>query len=250
MNRWTKDEIDLLNKLYPNKTNEELTSFFPRHPRSSIQDKARDLALKKHPDVIRRAISEGWKKVSRVWTKNEILILTKLFPKATMDKLVKELPNRSKNAIFHKGERFGLERPTDGQFKKGFKRSRGSRRKQAKTVSGDNNVSKRLDVRRKISKALRGRAKPWFRGEKNPRWRGGYEPYYGPNWYFQRDKRLKRDKYCQRCGTNEDLVVHHIVPFREFGREGYKEANKLSNLITLCRSCHRSVENGQPLRLP
>ena len=82
--------------------------------------------------------------------------------------------------------------------------------------------------------------------ENNPTWKGGYEPYYGPNWPSQRNKARKRDNYtCQDCGIMEkelgqQLDVHHIIPFRNFGLERYKEANRIGNLISLCKSCHSS----------
>lgn len=86
-------------------------------------------------------------------------------------------------------------------------------------------------------------------GERNPTWKGGYEPYYGPNWYKQRRKALERDNHiCQLCDAPEngrEHNVHHIVPFREFGRERYEEANRLENLITLCDHHHAKVENGE-----
>lgn len=85
-------------------------------------------------------------------------------------------------------------------------------------------------------------------GGNHPAWKGGYEPYYGPNWYKQRRKARERDNHtCQLCGAEKDGKehdVHHIIPFREFGLENYKKANSLDNLITLCRSCHSQVENG------
>lgn len=79
-------------------------------------------------------------------------------------------------------------------------------------------------------------------------WKGGYQPYYGPNWLSQRRNARYRDNYtCQRCGILEktldrQLDVHHKTPFREFGLERYKEANTLSNLISLCPTCHLAVE--------
>lgn len=87
----------------------------------------------------------------------------------------------------------------------------------------------------------------WAVGANNPAWRGGYEPYYGENWEHQRRAARKRDKYtCQHCGKTEkengqELDVHHIIPRRKFNGD-YKAANKLSNLITLCMSCHRKAE--------
>lgn len=74
-------------------------------------------------------------------------------------------------------------------------------------------------------------------------------PYYGANWYHQREAARKRDDYtCQACGKAprdlSEIQCHHIVHFDIFGIERYKEANRLSNLITLCRSCHRHVHNS------
>jgi len=84
------------------------------------------------------------------------------------------------------------------------------------------------------------------KGEDNPAWKGGYEDYYGDNWIEQRRKIRQRDNYrCQSCGIHEDeygqeLSVHHITPVREF--EQVEQANELSNLVSLCRSCHSKWE--------
>jgi len=86
-----------------------------------------------------------------------------------------------------------------------------------------------------------------MQGERNPAWRGGYEPYYGENWHPQRRKALERDNHtCRVCGMEEDgreHDVHHIVPRREF--DTVEEANILDNLITLCRSCHGRADIGK-----
>lgn len=85
--------------------------------------------------------------------------------------------------------------------------------------------------------------------------------YYGANWERQREKRLEVDEYkCVACGmTNEEhkekqgrsLSVHHIRDIDEFRdpetNEVPNEANKISNLITMCRPCHKKWE-GLPLR--
>jgi 5-methylcytosine-specific restriction endonuclease McrA len=93
-------------------------------------------------------------------------------------------------------------------------------------------------------------------GESNPRWLGGVVDYYGPNWKEQRKKTLDRDNYtCQYCGaTRSDgiLSVHHIQKLRYFKQQydtpkWWKRANKLSNLVTLCRVCHGQWE-GIPLK--
>lgn len=87
-------------------------------------------------------------------------------------------------------------------------------------------------------------------GADNPRWKGGYEPYYGPNWRNQRRNVRRRDNYtCQKCGITESelgrqLDVHHIQRFGSFGPERYQEANQSDNLISLCYKCHTWVENN------
>jgi 5-methylcytosine-specific restriction endonuclease McrA len=94
-----------------------------------------------------------------------------------------------------------------------------------------------------------------FVGEKSWSWKGGKIPYYGPNWRAQKRKARKRDGYkCRACGITPKqyghaLDVHHIVPFRQFyyipgENENYLQANKLDNLVTLCKSCHMLAENG------
>lgn len=86
-------------------------------------------------------------------------------------------------------------------------------------------------------------------GEGNPNWRGGHERYYGSDWNSQRNKARKRDNNtCQDCGKTDDyrlLDVHHIIPFKIFGLKNHKEANRLSNLITLCHTCHMAEEVSQ-----
>lgn len=77
---------------------------------------------------------------------------------------------------------------------------------------------------------------------------------YGPNWEAQRDAARARDNFrCQQCNTagqrdGPQHHVHHLRPFREFGyvrgeNDNYRLANELDNLITLCPSCHRTVES-------
>lgn len=87
----------------------------------------------------------------------------------------------------------------------------------------------------------------WFQGEKHPHWRNGqWCKRKGPGWLNQRRKALRRDDHtCQICGTKETdrgLDVHHIIPFIRF--ENYIEANKIDNLVTLCRACHGKIEFG------
>ena len=55
-------------------------------------------------------------------------------------------------------------------------------------------------------------------------------------WKNIRKDALKRDKFkCQLCGKKAK-IVHHIIPYKDFPTD--ESANKLENLISLCRECH------------
>ena len=86
-------------------------------------------------------------------------------------------------------------------------------------------------------------------GENNPCWRGGKHYYYGANMVRQARRTRHRDDHkCRRCGIDESelrraLDVHHLKPFRFFGLENYKKANMLTNLVSLCGTCHTTIEH-------
>ena len=84
-----------------------------------------------------------------------------------------------------------------------------------------------------------------FAGDKNPNWKGGTaRQERGVNWSSQSKKARRRDNYtCQSCG-NLGINVHHIKPYRLFNGD-WQTANVLSNLITLCTSCHSKIEHGK-----
>jgi DEAD/DEAH box helicase domain-containing protein len=70
---------------------------------------------------------------------------------------------------------------------------------------------------------------------------------YGPGWIRLREAVRLRDGYrCQVCGAaesgNRQHEVHHKTPFRQF--LAATEANRLSNLVTLCQSCHHKAETN------
>jgi DEAD/DEAH box helicase domain-containing protein len=77
---------------------------------------------------------------------------------------------------------------------------------------------------------------------------------YGPNWEEQRQRVRAREGYrCKYCGAAEppgrQHDVHHLIPFRTFGyvrgvNEQYLEANRLGNLILVCRACHQRLESA------
>lgn len=82
-------------------------------------------------------------------------------------------------------------------------------------------------------------------GENSPIWKGGYKDRngeYPPEWtYSLRLKIRRRDSNtCQACGVKrKGLDVHHIDEDKMNCDE--------SNLICLCRSCHRKVHGHYTL---
>lgn len=84
-------------------------------------------------------------------------------------------------------------------------------------------------------------------GKAHGNWRNGNaegQLSYGPSWVAARRKARERDGRCMDCGRTpaeigRSLDVHHLVAFRDFGMERHREANALTNLVSLCRTCHR-----------
>jgi len=93
-------------------------------------------------------------------------------------------------------------------------------------------------------------------GEAHPDYEGGRRTFRtGPNWRNQREEAIQRDDdQCVACGMSRaahkqeygyDIHVHHIEARRNF--DDLEKANELSNLVTLCHSCHGTYE-GSMLR--
>ena len=82
----------------------------------------------------------------------------------------------------------------------------------------------------------------------------GRPEYRGGNWKTQAGLARERDGFCcVACGITEDALgrqmdVHHKVPYRLF--DSPQEANQLSNLISLCPSCHQKIESAGRADLP
>lgn len=63
-------------------------------------------------------------------------------------------------------------------------------------------------------------------------WRGRRKISSGWEWGKVGDAVHARDRACRRCGSAQDLEVHHVIPLAEAG------TNHLSNLVLLCSDCH------------
>lgn len=56
----------------------------------------------------------------------------------------------------------------------------------------------------------------------------------GSEWREARSNHLLVEAFCQCCGRNNNLEVHHVIPWHIKPELRYES----SNLITLCRECH------------
>lgn len=83
-----------------------------------------------------------------------------------------------------------------------------------------------------------------FAGPNGNKWKGGGRKYRGIGWNKARNERRAIDAYqCADCGRPEVslgrlLDVHHIIDFKDGG------TNEMSNLVSLCRSCHNKRRNA------
>lgn len=100
-------------------------------------------------------------------------------------------------------------------------------------------------TKNKIADKLKGR----FRGEENPQWKGG-QPNPRHKWHSRHEYKewrsavYERDNYtCQMCGkkSNGDIQAHHISTWYEAPELRFE----VSNGITLCESCHRSIKSKE-----
>lgn len=126
--------------------------------------------------------------------------------------------------------------------------------------SGRNIITCKMCGQTAVIKKHRGRkfcshkcATQYNSKERHYRWVGPENKHTtrGRGWATIRAEVLTRDAYtCQKCGLkvrDNDRVrgsapdvanVHHIIPYRE------TKDNSLSNLVTLCPSCHMKIEWG------
>jgi hypothetical protein len=104
-------------------------------------------------------------------------------------------------------------------------------------LSGENNPTKRLDVRYKMSRSLTGINK----GNKNPNWKGGssFVPYCQKfNNEIKELIREKFDRKCYLCDITErdnciKLSVHHI----DYNKNSICNGQDWA-LVPLCQKCH------------
>ena len=188
---------------------------------------------RKHSEDWRKKVSRGWfKKGGIPWNKGrEMPVKTKRkLSKALKGHEAwnkgKEMPEETKKKLSKllKGRRCSPET----EFKKGQHK-------------GSENPAKRIEVRRKISKAKKG--KPHFnqRGENHGNWKAGITPKNEKirkalEYKSWREAVFARDNWtCQKCGKKgSKLVSHHLYNFADFP----ESRTSIENGITLCKKCH------------
>lgn len=96
---------------------------------------------------------------------------------------------------------------------------------------------------RKLREAARRTSQRYSKGGET-RW---FTSSRGSRWKEISEKVRNRDgRVCVECGCTEDqngraMDVHHLVPVSNF--QTFAQANRLSNLVSLCRSCHIRIEH-------
>jgi hypothetical protein len=137
-----------------------------------------------------------------------------------------------------------------GQYKNGERVHHFLGKKRPEMI-GENNPSKRLEAREKISKARKGiknNYAPWNKGlrllqlsgENHWNWKGGISKNVHsvdePNYKEWRKRIFKRDNYKCRMDKNckSYIQAHHILPWRDYPELRYE----INNGITLCLAHH------------
>ena len=115
--KWSDEETELLKKIYPTSTTEELLEAFPGRSYNSIRLKAYYLGIKKDKGAIQeiRKVSAQKRKLS--FSEEEIEIIKKIYPKAGAKGVQKLLPHRSIKSIKNKAHALGVKIDESSQNK-------------------------------------------------------------------------------------------------------------------------------------
>lgn len=113
----------------------------------------------------------------------------------------------------------------------------------------ENNVSKRVEVRKKISEA---KTKFYNEGGRPWNWNGGHSKnrkYQTVPWLSLIKQIYERDNWtCRGCGKRGGrLNAHYKLPWSNFPELAFDP----SNIVTLCVSCHSRIhylDNLAPFR--
>lgn len=113
------------------------------------------------------------------------------------------------------------------------------------------------DKRRILASSATRTTQPEFLAERRSAAYSGRTPKWsgrGTHWEAaQRAARRRDSNTCRICGMTGELQgrnmdVHHLRPYYSFPAR--KQANRLSNLVCLCRKCHSGAERGNLVITP
>lgn len=109
---WSKEETDLLKKIYSVKTANELKEFFPQYSNTQILRKAKQLGLKKMPEVAKQSrLQNSIIQRNDLWTDEEKQIVIKYYKDYGAKKVVEMLDNnRSEEMVKKIAYKLGLQR--------------------------------------------------------------------------------------------------------------------------------------------
>lgn len=222
--KWTDEESDLLREKFAATPIKELEQMFPGRNRNAIYSRAKKLGLQRDENIFvaRRkrgsTITDEQRETLRrshtEWTQEQEELLAKLYPTAKSEDLTAVFPGFTAQQIALRANQIGLSK--DYEF---F-----------------------------VQTGLEGAAAKWDESREYKDKEGK-----GENWRdMQRKSRSRASQRCEWCGIGESeigyrLSVHHIVPFHAFGyipneNDNYIQANRLSNLVCVCKACHIEIE--------
>lgn len=237
MVKWTEQEINKLKEFYrKDRSVKNISEISKKLGRSkdSICKKAQRLNI-----------------TYKGWTKEELEYLKNNLDKKTND-IAEEL-GRSRSTVAHKMVDLGLKRDKeqlskimksrDIEFKEKEEHPNwkgGKPKAKCKNCGkefigehGNPNNYCSYNCRAEDNKKEGKENNFWNGGETN--WKKKRYLYSSNKWAKIRKKIIERDRCCQVCGREEDLVVHHKIRYKDGGK------NTPENLITLCKKHHSKL---------
>lgn len=162
--------------------------------------------------------------------------LTKTKIKHALTGRKRTLETKNKMSLSRKGRVFSKEtREKIGLSNKGKKRTP---EQIEKNRLGHLGLKSSIETRIKIGR--------YWKGDKNPNWKGGITPINlaireSFNYRLWRSRVYERDSWtCQTCGViGGKLHAHHIKSFADYPETRFE----LENGVTLCVECHKLTDN-------
>ena len=119
---WTKQEVEMLKKLYPTNSTRDLVDIFKRSY-NSILGKAKSLGLKKDPAFLRETLLKAQKRACETrkdsWTKSDLEKLKEMYESGLSIREIARILGRGEAATRVRASKLGLRRALDEANKNG-----------------------------------------------------------------------------------------------------------------------------------